>query len=74
MLDAIIATIAKVATPVDPSHIPFRLADADDEIYLATAVAGGAQALVTGNIRHFPDKIYGMVAVLTPREFLERAL
>jgi putative PIN family toxin of toxin-antitoxin system len=74
VLDAIIATIAEVATQVDPSNTPFRLADPDDEVYLGTAVAGGAEALVTGNTRHFPEKVYGTIAVLSPREFLERVL
>lgn len=72
VLDAIIATIAEAATRVNPADVPVRLADHDDEVYLGTAVAGGANALVTGNTRHFPDGVYGEIAILTPRQFLDR--
>lgn len=72
VLDAIIATIAEAATRVSPADAPVRLADHDDEVYLGTAVAGGAKALVTGNTRHFPEGVYGEIVILTPREFLDR--
>ena len=71
-LDAVVATIAEAATRVDVADAPFRLADPGDEVYLGTAVAGGAEALVTGNIRHFPEEAYGKIAILTPRKFLDR--
>jgi putative PIN family toxin of toxin-antitoxin system len=46
------------------------LPDADDEAFLA--VAGAVHAiLVTGNIRHFPDRIRAGVRVLSPRQFID---
>ncbi len=49
----------------------FGLNDPDDEVYLATAVAGGA-VLITGNRRDFVKPRYGPVEIISPRAFLER--
>ena len=49
----------------------YGLRDPDDEVYLATAEAGGA-VLITGNTRDFTEPRYGAVEVLTPRAFLDR--
>ena len=68
---AIIGELERVATLIEPSDVVFGLADPDDEIYLATATAGGA-VLITGNSRHFTQARYGLVEVLSPRSFLDR--
>ncbi len=53
--------------------LPFRLPDANDEPFLEVAVAAAADALVTGNVRHFSvPRVRLPVAVLTPRQFMER--
>ena len=39
---------------------------------LATAVAGRAEVLVTGNLRHFNEARYGPVEILSPHAFLDR--
>lgn len=56
---------------VAPAPWPSRLPDPDDGPFLAVA-AITASTLVTGNRRHFPERIRGGVTVLTPREFMER--
>ena len=66
-----IAEIRRVAAVVEPAVTVFQIKDSDDEIYLATAVAGNA-VLVTGNQRDFTKPRYGTVEVLSPRAFLER--
>jgi putative PIN family toxin of toxin-antitoxin system len=43
----------------------------DDIIFIAAAVSGGADFIITGNIKHFPGKKYGNARVVTPAEFLE---
>jgi len=48
-------------------HLP----DPDDEPFLEVAIAGRAEAIVTGNKRHFPGRKYGGVRVLSPAEFPE---
>jgi uncharacterized protein len=42
----------------------------DDAFFLIAAIEGGADYLITGNIRHFPQKKYGKCRVVTPAEFL----
>ncbi len=68
---AIIKEIEKVAIVVKPAETLFGIRDPDDEVYLATAVAGGA-VLVTGNTRDFTEPKYGPVEILSPRAFLDR--
>ncbi len=63
--------IQKAAIVVKPAETLFGIRDPDDEVYLATAVAGGA-VLVTGNTRDFTEPKYGPVEILSPRAFLDR--
>ena len=70
-LRAVIAEIEQMAVIVDPADAVYGLRDPDDEVYLATAEAGGA-VLITGNTRDFTEPRYGAVEVLTPRAFLDR--
>lgn len=51
--------------------LPAPLSDPDDEVFLAVALAGPAQYLVTGNTRHFPVKSRQGMPVVPPAEFLE---
>ena len=46
------------------------LPDPDDEVFLAVALAGPAQHLVTGNTRHYPVKSRHGIEVVTPAGFL----
>lgn len=71
-LKSILDSIDEVAFWVEPTTETFDLVDPDDEIFLQTAVAGGAVALVTGNRKHFPAASYTGVEVLSPAAFLER--
>ena len=47
------------------------LPDPDDEAFLAVALTGRAQCLVTGNLRHFPAQSRQGVLVVPPRAFFE---
>ena len=53
------------ATPVTAA-----LPDPDDRPFIEVALSGRADALVTGNVRHFPPDLG--VVVLSPRALLER--
>ncbi len=66
-----IGDIERVAVVVEPADIAFSLRDPDDEIYLATAVAGSAVS-ITGNTRDFTEPRYATVEALSPRAFLDR--
>lgn len=70
-LESIIWEIEQSAVIVEPSNLEFGLRDRDDEVYLATAVAGDA-VLITGNLRDFTKPRYGSVDVWSPREFLNQ--
>jgi len=50
---------------------PLNLPHGDDEPFLEAALATGVDALVTGNIRHFPEKACMGITVLPPAEFLQ---
>jgi uncharacterized protein len=69
---AITDLLEQVASIVEPAVGSFGLNDPDDEIYLATALSGQAEALITGNLRHFPAPRYGPVEILRPADFLAR--
>ena len=70
-LRTIIRQLEQLAIVVEPAEVTFGLKDPDDEVYLASAVAGGA-VLITGNRRDFTEPHYGPVEVFSPRAFLDR--
>lgn len=47
-----------------------RLPDPDDEMFLEVALSGGAEFLVTFNLKHFPPKSCS-IPVVEPKSFLE---
>lgn len=51
--------------------LPRRLPDPDDEPFLEVALSCVADCLVTGNLSHFPPAARGMLAVLSPAEFMD---
>jgi putative PIN family toxin of toxin-antitoxin system len=67
LLDQIMASGDSVSA--GPIHRP--LPDPDDEPFLEVAISGMADALVTGNQRHYPKPARAGIRVLSPREFLE---
>jgi putative PIN family toxin of toxin-antitoxin system len=56
------------AAPLAATLLP----DPDDLPFLEVAVGAAADALVTGNLRHFPPAARRGVLVVSPRELLER--
>lgn len=51
--------------------LAMRLPDPEDEMFLAVALSGGARCLVTGNLRHYPERSRQGVTVVSPRRFVE---
>ncbi len=70
-LRLVIGEIERLAVTVEPVDVVFGVRDPDDEVYLATAAAGGA-ILITGNTRDFTEPRYGPVEIWSPRAFLDR--
>ena len=56
---------------VSPKLLPDHLPDRDDEPFLEVALSGTVDALVTGNIRHFPEECRAGVQVLSPAQMIE---
>lgn len=66
LLDRILGSAERViAAPVEVSMI-----DEDDRVFVEVARTGGADAIVTGNAKHFPADLG--VEVLSPAELLAR--
>jgi len=66
----VLAKLEQDGASVSASDQPLGLLDADDEPFLAVALAGLADYLVTGNMADYPaDKRHGC-AVVSPAEFI----
>ena len=55
---------------VTPPPLTLPLPDPDDEVFLAVALAAPADALVTGNLKRFPESLRQGVRVVTPAELV----
>jgi putative PIN family toxin of toxin-antitoxin system len=64
--------VTETATPVLAAPLLRRLPDSTDEPFLEVALSGRADALVTGNARHFPAAATVGVDVLSPLALLAR--
>lgn len=69
-VDALLASIDATALHVHGALLAERLPDEDDEPFLEAAIAGEADALVTGNVRHFPARLAQGVRILSPAAFV----
>lgn len=61
--------IAEVAAPTAITPVS---RDADDDVVLATAVAGDATVIVTGDKDLLVLEAHGGIPILTPRQFADR--
>lgn len=69
--ELLIAELDGVRESVTIQNLPMGCRDPDDDRILETAVAGGAQVIVTGDQDLLVTGEVGGVAILTPRGFLE---
>ena len=65
-------TIARIAEPVLANPLRISLPDPDDRAFVEVAVTGSAEAIVTGNVKHFVLRKELGVSVLTPRQLVDR--
>jgi putative PIN family toxin of toxin-antitoxin system len=66
----VLAKLDQDGVPVQPGGEPVRLPDADDEPFLAVALAALADYLVTGNLKDYPRAERRGCAVVSPAEFM----
>ena len=69
-VDALLTFIDATATHVHGAPLDERLPDRDDEPFLEAAIAGEADALVTGNTRHFPARLAQGIRIVSPATFI----
>lgn len=69
-VEALMDLIEAEAIPVMANPLAQRLPDPDDEPFLEVAIAGRIEALVTGNLVHFPARARAGVTVLGPTDFM----
>jgi putative PIN family toxin of toxin-antitoxin system len=68
--DALLAALLRRAERVAAEPAQDAMTDEHDRVFVEVARGGRAEALVTGNIRHFPATLG--LCVLTPAELLAR--
>jgi putative PIN family toxin of toxin-antitoxin system len=66
-LDHVVAAGEHVSAP----PLKVRLPDVDDLPFLEVAVAAHADALITGNLKHFPRASRSGANVVSPNDFVE---
>jgi putative PIN family toxin of toxin-antitoxin system len=71
MVDCVVSALFEVGEKIDAPLLAIPLPDPDDLPFLEVAIAGRADAIVTGNVRHFPATICA-VLILSPASFLEQ--
>lgn len=69
-MEALLDQVQAEGQLVGAPPLPVSLPDPDDEVFLAVALAGPAQYLITGNPRHYPAKSRQEVRVVSPADFL----
>jgi putative PIN family toxin of toxin-antitoxin system len=70
---AVLDLIEHDGLPIAAEPLPLELPDPDDLPFLEVAVAGAAEALVTGNGRHYrPLRGSHTAPVIAPADFLDR--
>ena len=67
----VLEAIMEDAIKINAAPLNITIPDADDLMFIETAVTARADAIVTGNKKHFPQKAAGSIPVLSPAEFLE---
>ena len=70
-INDLLAQIETSGAAVAAPPLAQRLPDQDDEPFWEVALAGKAQYLVTGNLKHFPVKKSQGMTVVLPAEFLK---
>ncbi|HXV59245.1 MAG TPA: putative toxin-antitoxin system toxin component, PIN family [Vicinamibacteria bacterium] len=68
---ALLEQIEAVGEVVASDPLPAPLPDADDHPFLEVALSAQADALITGNLKHYPSEARRGMLVLSPADFLE---
>ena len=67
----ILEKLSEKALWITPEPVTLHLPDSEDCKFVEAAISGKADALITGNIKHFPVSQIGSVRIFLPSEFLK---
>ena len=70
MIDIVMAYIDSSSETHNSMPLKETLPDPDDNQFLEVSVSANVDYLVTGNLKHFPNKLRCGIKVLSPREFV----
>jgi putative PIN family toxin of toxin-antitoxin system len=70
-VDALLDQIAANGEAVGSEPLRAALPDRNDEPFLEVAISGVADALITGNLKHYPREARRGAVVLSPAKFVE---
>ena len=73
-VDAVLEFIEANGESVLAETLGVELPDSTDTMFVEVASAAGADCVVTGNRKHFPNERLEGLRVLLPREFVEQHL
>jgi uncharacterized protein len=69
---AVLEVLELIAEPVVARPLRLTLPDPDDRVFVEVAIAGRADVIVTGNVKHFVPRRGSLdVKVQSPREFVD---
>ena len=71
-VDNLLEEIKASGIPVAAKPLAFTLPDPDDEKFLEAAIAGHAECLVTGNIKHYKTPVKCGMQILSPAAMIAR--
>jgi len=71
LTNAVLDYIEQTGNLTAPTPWPLELPDPDDAVFLEVAAAGGADYVVTGNVRHFPSRKRRGIEVVTPAQYIK---
>lgn len=70
-IETLLNQVKAIGVIVASDPLSVRLPDEEDEAFLEVALAGRAECLITGNLKHFPSAARQGIRVLSPAEFLD---
>ena len=69
---ALLDLLSQIAEPVIARPLRLSLPDPDDRLFVEVAVAGRADVIVTGNVKHFVPRRGALgVVIRSPRQFVD---
>jgi putative PIN family toxin of toxin-antitoxin system len=74
VVEELITFLEAAGSPTLAAPLATTLPDPGDQMFIEVAVASHADFLVTGNLKHFPDKASEGVSVVSPRAYLDAML